>query len=113
MSYNTTVYAMRCILIRLAEFPVCSYHQVLDVGRKRIVNTCTVLLFLRELTQHESEGFINPSVWQDLRLHVHPDVFPAEVPQHSELPTWTRSKFPVAITNILFVFFQPSSYAGR
>ena len=62
------------------------------------MNTCTVLLFLRELTQHESEGFINPSVWQDLRLYVHLDVLPAEVPQHSELSTWLRSRFTVAIT---------------
>ena len=60
MSYNIIVHAMRCILIRLAESPDCFNHQVLDVLRKRIVNTSTVLLFLRELTQHESEGFINP-----------------------------------------------------
>ena len=94
MSYNITVHAMRFILIRLAEFPVCSYHQVLDVWRKQIGNTCTVLLFLRELTQHESEGFINPSVWQDLRLYVHPDVLSAERVEDSKIfPAESTSMF--------------------
>ena len=57
MSYNIIVYAIRCILIRLAEVPCLflpSGSRCLEEANR---NTCTVLLFLRELTQHESEGF--------------------------------------------------------
>ena len=83
--------------------------QVLDVWRKQRVNTCTMLVFLRELTQHEWEGFINPSVWQDLRLHVHPDLLREENVQQAEATVWTRSKFQVAFTKFVLL---PSSHAG-
>ena len=71
-----------------------------------------MLLFLGELRQHESKGFIKASVWQDLRLHVHPGVLPEETLQRFKPPI--KSRFTVVIMKFLICSFHfPHKQVGN